>query len=148
MNERRIAEKLEGMMLMADRASSLFPIARAEHESAGGNEPSDSMLALERALYCAAQDALDVTAMLLKHSGLRDPLTYGDSAAALADLGVISREQSKGLVALAGLRNRLAHDYGTLDRARLLGFEAHMGEFTAFACAVVAYLDRRGPELQ
>lgn len=141
--ETRIAEKLERMMIMAERASSLFAAARSEHTTGPG--PTMSMLALERALYCAAQDALDVTAMLLKREGWVDPLTYGDSAAALADLGIITRGQSAVLVSLAGLRNRLAHDYGTLNHYRLLSFEEHMEDFTDFARAVLVHLERRGP---
>lgn len=132
------------MSIMAQLASSLFTVARAEHSP--GGPPSIAMLALERALYCSAQDALDVAAMLLKLAGWADPVTYADSAVALADLGIITTEQSGTLVALAGLRNRLAHDYGTPERERLIGFESHMGDFDAYARSVLIHLERRGPE--
>ncbi len=141
----RVFDRLERMVAMVNRAARLFA-AIAGEPGDGLGEPSDSMLALERALYVAIQDALDISAMLLRMSGCAVPPTYREIIEELEGQGIVASDQVPGLLGMAGFRNVLAHEYASVDPARLLGYEAHLGDFEAFARSVVGYLVGEGTD--
>ena len=140
----RIREKLITMHSMASRARDLFALAGAAYDPERPEDIPDAMLALERALYLAAQDLIDVATMAAR--SLTDgeaPPTYADTFGVLAAHGAIGDGLATRLIAMAALRNRLAHDYAGLDRVRLLSFEARMDDFDEFARAIVLWLEQR-----
>ena len=70
-------------------------------------------------LFVAVQACLDLAAHWLADEGWDVPQRYGEIFLALADHGVIPRPLALRLVAAAGFRNLVAHQYGTLEWARL-----------------------------
>lgn len=70
-------------------------------------------------LFVAIQACLDLAAHWLADEGWDVPDRYGELFLALADHGVILRPLALRLVAAAGLRNLVAHQYGALDWARI-----------------------------
>lgn len=140
MREDRVYDKLETMMAMANRAARLFDAVRAEGKARGGETITTAELALERALYLAIQDLLDIAAMLAASIGPNPAMTYRETIEILGGAGALPSEAVPGLRQMTGFRNILAHEYGDLDRDRLLGFEPHMDDFETFARCVVAYL--------
>ncbi len=70
-------------------------------------------------LFVAIQACLDLAAHWLADEGWDVPDRYGELFLALADHGVIPRPLALRLVAAAGLRNLVAHQYGALDWTRI-----------------------------
>ena len=70
-------------------------------------------------LFIAIQACLALAAHWLADEGWDVPQRYGEIFLALADHDVIARPLALRLVAAAGLRNLVAHQYGALDWARL-----------------------------
>ena len=70
-------------------------------------------------LFVTIQACLDLAAHWLADEGWDVPQRYGEIFLALADHGVIPRPLALRLVAAAGLRNLVAHQYGALEWARL-----------------------------
>jgi uncharacterized protein YutE (UPF0331/DUF86 family) len=130
------------MRTMAGRATRLFPAAALEFEASPDDAPSDTMLALERALYLAIQDMLDVVAMLLTVQERAQAETYRDMVRKLSERGVFVQADADACLAMASFRNLLAHEYVRFEYQRLLSYAAHMDDFEAFARDVILYLDR------
>lgn len=87
--------------------SSLFPsIGRV---STSGRQPSGSIEA-----------ALDINAHIIAELGAEVPDDYYGGFVKLGDLGVVPRELALSLAPSAGLRNRLVHEYESLDDATVL----------------------------
>jgi len=74
--------------------------------------PTDA-LAVERLL----ERMVDVNYHLRVESGHAPPRDYHDSFVQLSELGVLTHDRAVGLSRAAGLRNRLAHEYDTVDPA-------------------------------
>jgi uncharacterized protein YutE (UPF0331/DUF86 family) len=70
-------------------------------------------------LFVAIQSCLDLAAHWLADEGWEVPQRYGEIFQALADHDVIARPLALRLVAAAGLRNLVAHQYGTLEWTRI-----------------------------
>ena len=71
-------------------------------------------------LFLLIQDAIDLAAHLIAARGLAMPGSHRESFEGLRDAGLITAESASGMAALASLRNRIAHTYGTLDPARMV----------------------------
>ena len=56
---------------------------------------------------------------VLTESGHAPPKDYYDSFTALARIGALEPEFAVRVAACAGLRNRIVHDYDTIDPARV-----------------------------
>lgn len=72
-------------------------------------------------LFVAIQACLDLATHWLADEGWDVPQGYGEVFRALADHGVIPRPLSLRLVAAVGLRNLVAHQYGTVEWGRIHG---------------------------
>jgi uncharacterized protein YutE (UPF0331/DUF86 family) len=79
----------------------------------------DIWLKVTRALELAAQCCIDLAMELVARRGLGLPETNRDAFVRLAQAGLLSAEQAEQLGAWAGLRNVLAHLYGSIDLDRL-----------------------------
>jgi uncharacterized protein YutE (UPF0331/DUF86 family) len=77
-------------------------------------------------LFLAFQEALDLAAHLIADGGWDVPATAREHFETLARHGLIAAALAKDLGACAGVRNLIAHAYGTLDFARLYA-EAPVG---------------------
>lgn len=90
-------------------------------------------------LYLALQASVDLAMHVVADRGLGVPGGAREAMSLLAQGAVIPRELATALAAAIGLRNRIAHQYGTLDLA--LVFEAardDLGDLGRFADAVAA----------
>lgn len=70
-------------------------------------------------LFVAFQDALDLAAHVIADRGLPLPTTTREHFEILANAKVLTAEVAKAMAGCAGLRNLIAHAYGTLDLGRL-----------------------------
>ena len=93
-------------------------------------------------LFVAIQACLDLAAHWLADEGWEVPQRYGDIFLALADHEIIARPLALRLVAAAGLRNLVAHQYGALEWKRIYGAASstELDDLEAFCAALVARL--------
>ena len=93
-------------------------------------------------LFVAIQACLDLAAHWLADEGWEVPQRYGDIFLALADHEIIARPLALRLVAAAGLRNLVAHQYGALEWKRIYGAAAstELDDLEAFCAALAARL--------
>lgn len=70
-------------------------------------------------LQLAIQDCIDLASHWAAESGWPPPDDAGSAFDSLADHKVIPRELATVMRDAAGLRNRIAHGYATVDHARL-----------------------------
>lgn len=80
----------------------------------------DEVLA-ERYLERIIGRMIDLNYHVLTESGHAPPKDYYQSFTALADIGLLDREFAGRIAACAGLRNRITHEYETIDPARVHG---------------------------
>jgi uncharacterized protein YutE (UPF0331/DUF86 family) len=72
-------------------------------------------LAVERSIERIVECARDLNSALYLEAGHRMPHTYFDSFTELPKIKVVSKADANKLASLAGLRNRIVHDYEELD---------------------------------
>jgi uncharacterized protein YutE (UPF0331/DUF86 family) len=75
---------------------------------------------VERVLQEAIEAALDVNAHLIAERGQDVPDDYFGGFVKLGELGILPEELARALAPSAGLRNRLVHEYDTIDDAKVL----------------------------
>jgi len=80
----------------------------------------DEVLA-ERYLERIIGRMIDINYHVLTESGQAPPKDYYQSFTALADIGLLDREFAGRIAACAGLRDRITHEYETIDPARVHG---------------------------
>jgi uncharacterized protein YutE (UPF0331/DUF86 family) len=76
--------------------------------------------ATERLLQEAIEAALDVNAHLIAELGGEVPDDYYGGFLKVGQLGVLPTDLASALAPSAGLRNRLVHEYETIDDAKVL----------------------------
>ena len=70
-------------------------------------------------LFVAFQDALDLAAHVIADRGLPLPTTAREHFDILANAKLLTSDVAKAMAGRAGLRNLIAHAYGTLDLGRM-----------------------------
>ena len=94
-------------------------------------------------LFVAIQACLALASHVLADAGWGVPRTYGESFTVLAERGVLSPAIAAPMRAAAGLRNLLAHQYGSVDFDRLFEFaRGGTGDLEAYCQAVAAWARR------
>jgi uncharacterized protein YutE (UPF0331/DUF86 family) len=116
------------------RIRAVLPQSRAAFEA---DRTAREVVVLN--LFIAIQACLTLAAHWLADEGWDVPQRYGEIFLALADHDVIARPLALRLVAAAGLRNLVAHQYGALDWARLYATasSSEMDDLETF-CAAIA----------
>jgi uncharacterized protein YutE (UPF0331/DUF86 family) len=79
---------------------------------------TDEVLA-ERYLERIIGRMIDINYHVLTESGQPPPPDYYQSFTALAAIGMLDRAFATSIAACAGLRNRITHEYETIDPARV-----------------------------
>jgi uncharacterized protein YutE (UPF0331/DUF86 family) len=105
------------------------------------NTVRDTQHMVLRALYVAAQAAVDLAMHLGADAGLPAAATYQDAFRRLADAGLLDRARAERLAAWAGFRNVLAHSYASVSYDRAYDALAELGDLERFAEMVAARLD-------
>lgn len=101
--------------------------------------------AAERILQRVIEAAIDVNTHLIVEAGQGVPDDYHESFVKLGGLGVLSPDFAARLAPAAGLRNRLVHEYDTLDDAKVHAAIATTLElFPRYVQAVEAWLTKAG----
>lgn len=72
-------------------------------------------------LLVAIQESIDLAAHWIADAGLAVPGTQRELFDRLADHGIVSRDLASRLSAACGMRNVIAHQYGTVDWVRVHG---------------------------
>lgn len=117
------------------RIRSVLPSSREAFES---DRTAREVVILN--LFVAIQACLDLAAHWLADEGWDVPQRYGEIFRALADHGVVPPSLALRLVAATGLRNLVAHQYGTVEWARIYGAasSSDLDDFEAFCAALAA----------
>jgi uncharacterized protein YutE (UPF0331/DUF86 family) len=135
-----VRRKLGHMMTALD---ALRPLARLT-----GDEYRARLYerkAAERFLQEAIEAALDINAHLLAEAGTPVPDDYYSGVLAMGDLGILTPELARRLAPSAGLRNRLVHEYDTLDDVRVYAAMATLLEqYPRYIQAIEAHLGKAG----
>ena len=76
--------------------------------------------AAERLLQEAIEAALDVNAHMIAELGGEIPDEYYGGFLKMAELGILAPALANSLAPSAGLRNRLVHEYETIDDTKVL----------------------------
>jgi uncharacterized protein YutE (UPF0331/DUF86 family) len=101
--------------------------------------------AAERLLQEAIEAALDINAHLIAECGAAVPDDYYGGFLALGALHILSDQLAREVAPSAGLRNRLVHEYETIDDAKVLASIGTMVRlYPQFVEAVEAFLTRSG----
>lgn len=101
--------------------------------------------AAERLLQETIEAALDINAHLIAELGGEVPEEYYGGFLKMAELGILPPELARSLAPSAGLRNRLVHEYETIDDTKVLGSIGTLLElYPRYVRAVEAYLSKAG----
>ncbi len=89
------------------------------------------------------QEAVDIAFHIATDDGVGVPASNAEAFELLARHGVIDAELAGLMIQAAGLRNRLAHGYASVDIARLWSeLPAGLDAFDRFAVGVAGFLGR------
>lgn len=101
--------------------------------------------AAERLLQESIEAALDINAHLISELGREIPEEYYGGFLSVGELGIIPSELAGSLAPSAGLRNRLVHEYETIDDAKVLGAIGTLLDlYPRYVKAIEAYLTKAG----
>jgi uncharacterized protein YutE (UPF0331/DUF86 family) len=101
--------------------------------------------AAERLLQEAIEAALDVNAHLIAELGGQLPQDYYGGFIRVGELGILPLDLARSLAPSAGVRNRLVHQYDTLDDAKVLEAIAKaLACYPRYVQAIETYLDKEG----
>ncbi len=119
------------------RIRSVLPSSREAFEA---DRTSREVVVLN--LFVGIQACLDLATRWLADEGWDVPQRYGEIFVALADHGVIPRPLALRLVAAAGFRNLVAHQYGALEWSRVYAIASspELDDLDAFCGALAAKL--------
>lgn len=132
-----LLRKLDAIRHHAARLGSKLPAA-AEVLS----DDEDLRDILSNVLCQAVQGAFDVAAHIISHIGAKVPDTYAEGFELLARNGVIEAGVARNLIMASGLRNRLQHQYQTVDWSVVhASIRDGLGDFDSFVKAIRTFID-------
>ena len=112
-------------------------------------ENSRLQRAVERALQVSVEACLDIGRRIISENQFRFPEDNKDVFQILAEEQVIPRALLPALLDMARFRNLMVHDYTRIDDAKVFAIlKRNLGDFDAYALAIVEYLQRgaSGPQ--
>lgn len=123
-----LADKLAAVRDAVARIAEVLP---ATPDEFGSDRSAREIVTLN--LFLALQDCIGLAAHWLADAGWVVPKSYGEVFTVLGDRGVLDRDLALRLRAAAGLRNLIAHHYGSLDMGRLFEIaRSQRGDLLAF----------------
>jgi uncharacterized protein YutE (UPF0331/DUF86 family) len=103
----------------------------------------DCQDATAMSLFVAIQESVDIAMHIAADDGFGIPGSYGDAFQLLAANGVIRLELAQTLAGMAGLRNRIANGYASVDPVRLWSeIPAGLRALSAFAQAIAVHVGK------
>ncbi len=98
---------------------------------------------VERTLHVSIEACLDIVHHIIADRKLREPASYRDAFAVLAENGVIPADELGQFQKMASFRNLLVHYYERVDDAVVFGlFKKNLSDFEVFTERIVGFLDR------
>jgi uncharacterized protein YutE (UPF0331/DUF86 family) len=96
----------------------------------------------QRLFEIISQAFLDVGTHIIAHSkNVTPPSSYAECMLKLAEIGIISNADAEKYAKLAQMRNIIAHNYMTIDRAKLQdGLRDIVGDFDVFRKNIFKWL--------
>ena len=132
-----LLRKLDAVKHHAARLGSKLP---ASASVLSGDE--DLRDILSNNLCQAVQGAFDVAAHIISHIGAKVPDTYAEGFELLAGNRVIEADLARALIMASGLRNRLQHQYQTVDWGIVpASIRDGLGDFDSFVSAIRKFID-------
>lgn len=129
-----LARKIAAIHSRTARVRELFPPTVGEFLA---RRTESEALILN--LYLALQECSDLALRLVAELGLGVPGESRAAFEALSRCGVLTPDLSRRLGAAVGLRNRIAHEYGGLDLAKVYeAVRCDLGDLDEFAAAAAA----------
>lgn len=108
-------------------------------------EQTDQQLITERCLQVCIETIIDIGNHIIAAKGLGKPKDYRSVLEILGDRDVLPQDFTQALLPLVGLRNRLVHEYDTIDRKLLFeNLKQNLDYFKGFAELIVNYLEGEG----
>jgi len=99
---------------------------------------------VERTLQILIEACIDIAQHIISDDHFREPTSYRDTFAVLAEEGVIGRDDLPRFEQMAAFRNLIVHYYERVDDAVVFGvFQKRLGDFEIFADYIVAYLEQK-----
>jgi len=98
---------------------------------------------VERCLYLAIQDVLDIGAHIISAQGLGIPADYKDIISILGSNEIIPSGFAKQIEGMAGFRNILEHEYVKLDLNKLFDNFQRLDDFRQFARYIVDFIEKQ-----
>lgn len=96
---------------------------------------------VERTLHMMVEICADVASHLVAAESLRVATSVADAFRCLEEGGILSPDLTPRMVAMAGFRNILVHQYEVVDPAVVVNvLRRHLDDFLAFDAAVRAHL--------
>ena len=128
-----LARRVAAVRDAAERIREVLP---AQIEAFVADRSAREIVTLN--LFVALQECLSLASHWLADEGWEVPGTYAQVFRALAERGVLDRDLAVRMAAAAGLRNLIAHRYGTLDWTRIHDVASHRIEDLLRFCDVLA----------
>ena len=98
---------------------------------------------VERTLHIMIEGCIDVAQHIISDEQLREPTSYRDTFAVLAENGILLSKDLPNFEKIASFRNLLLHYYERVDDAVVYGvFRDNLGDFEIFINRIVEYLSR------
>jgi uncharacterized protein YutE (UPF0331/DUF86 family) len=98
---------------------------------------------VERTLHILIEACIDIAQHIISDERLREPSSYRDTFAVLAEAGILDQEDLLHFEKMASFRNMIVHYYERLDDAVVYGvFKNNLADFDVFIKRIVDYLAR------
>lgn len=98
---------------------------------------------VERTLHILVEAIIDVGQHIISDEKLREPISYRDTFAVLAENRVIRTENLKTYEKMAAFRNLIVHYYERIDDEVVFGiFQRNLNDFDLFASEIAEFLSK------
>ncbi len=105
---------------------------------------SDTEILAERHIEKACQTVLDIANHIIAEEGLGAPTMYRELGPILAQHRIVTRNVAKKMEEIAKFRNRLVHQYATLDPKTIFRIVHHdIDDLVIFAQQIAVYLEKK-----
>jgi uncharacterized protein YutE (UPF0331/DUF86 family) len=98
---------------------------------------------VERTLHISIEACIDIAQHIISDEGLREPTSYRDTFAVLAENEIIPISDLPKFENMASFRNLIVHYYERIDDSVIYGvFKKNLSDFELFVERILEYLQR------
>ncbi len=104
---------------------------------------------VERTLHILIEACIDVAQHIISDEQFREPTSYRDTFAVLAENGIIQADNLSRMENMSSFRNLIVHYYERIDDAAVYGFsKRNLSDFDVFVQSIVEYLKKTNPKIK